>query len=111
MFVVFVFYRAFIFSCLSNYMARHFGFHTLGETMGTALLLGGLGGLLQTPLLQWGLSAGGLGDFRPPNALLLGLCVAAGGLPLWFGLRTRRLEILCQCARLRRAISGGCARG
>ena len=99
-FVIFVFYRAFIFSCLTNYMARHFGYGTLGKTMGTSLLLGGLGGLLQTPLLQWGFSAGGLGDFAPPNALILGLCTVAGALPLWFGLRTGRLRRLARrCAK------------
>lgn len=86
-FVVFVFFRAFVFSCLANFMARHFGYKTLGKTMGVSQLLSGFGGLVQAPLLRWALLPGGYGNFTPPNLLLLGLALLAGALPLWYWLR------------------------
>jgi hypothetical protein len=101
-FVAFIFYRAFVFSCLTTFMARFFGYDTLGKVMGSALLLGGCGGLVQTPLLHWAFVKGGLGDFVPPNLLLLSLSVLSGIFPFWVALHTGELK----CCRHSHASTG-----
>jgi hypothetical protein len=55
------------------------GVYQFGEA-GAAVLAGGLAGLVQTPLLAWGLAAG---SFLAPNLLLLAGVAAAGYFPAW----------------------------
>ena len=90
-FVVFACFRGFLFTNMSSYCARVFGFRTLGRTIGTLVLLGGLVSLLQLALLPWAYAGGsggdGAADFSRVNALLLALCAATVALPLWLTLR------------------------
>lgn len=75
---------------MSSYCARVFGFRTLGRTIGTLVLLGGLVSLLQLALLPWayaGSGGDGVADFSRVNGLLLALCAATVALPLWLTLR------------------------
>jgi len=80
-FLLFIAWRAFIFSTMSAYLSRTFGFRTLGATMGGVYLIGGLAGLSQLGFLQWALAAG---SFLPANVALLALSLASGGFPAWY---------------------------
>jgi len=89
-FVLFAAFRGFLFTNMSAYCARVFGFKTLGRTIGLLVLMGGLVSLLQQALLAWafaGVAADAAGDFARVNALLLALCAATAALPLWLTLR------------------------
>jgi hypothetical protein len=79
--VAFVCFRAFHFSVMASYLSRAFGFRTMGVTVGTVVLLGGLAGLSQSGFLLWGLSSSE--GFLPPILLLLTLQVLSVAFPLW----------------------------
>jgi len=79
--VAFVCFRAFHFSVMTSYLSRAFGFRTMGVTVGTVVLLGGLAGLSQSGILLWGLSSSE--GFLPPVLLLLALQILSVAFPLW----------------------------
>ena len=87
--ILFAAFRGFLFTTMANFLSATFGFRYVGTLIGIVTLLGGLAGLLLSPLLVWAL--GQPEGFTPPNALLLGLVVAAGAFPLaMYALGARR---------------------
>lgn len=82
--VAFVAYRAFLFSVMTTYISRMFGYKNMGSLIGSVIICGGSFSMLATPLLVWALSARTSGDFTGPNALVLALMLAMGAFPLWF---------------------------
>lgn len=99
-FVALACFRGFLFTNMASYCARVFGPITLGRTIGSLVLLGGLVSLLQLALLPWAYSSaasassgGGATntpsppDFSRVNGLLLALCAATVTLPLWLAAR------------------------
>ena len=89
-FLAFAFFRGFIFSNMSSYHARVFGFAHIGKTIGLTVLAGGLVSLLQQALLQWAFAAPApeAGDFRGVNSLMLALELALVSFPVWLTLRS-----------------------
>jgi hypothetical protein len=79
--VAFACFRAFHFSVMTSYLSRAFGFRTMGVTVGTVVLLGGLAGLSQSGILLWGLSSSE--GFFPPVLFLLILQLLSVAFPLW----------------------------
>lgn len=109
-FAVFATYRGFLFCNMSVYISTVFGFRYLGSLIGILTTLGGLMGLLQSPLLVWAYAAGansnsGSGstdeaqpDFTPPNLLMLSMMVIACGWPVWLA-RRAGVRLLSICKR------------
>jgi MFS transporter, LAT3 family, solute carrier family 43, member 3 len=89
-FLIFICYRAFIFSNMSSYLIRRFGFKTFGKLVGIAVAAGGLASLLQIPLVLWAVSS----SFFVVNLLLLSLTVVAGLFPLWLYLVDKNFKLL-----------------
>jgi hypothetical protein len=100
-FVALACFRGFLFTNMASYCARVFGPGTLGRTIGSLVLLGGLVSLLQLALLPWAYSSAAAAssgggatpapssppDFSRVNGLLLALCAATVALPLWLAAR------------------------
>lgn len=80
----------FIFSNMSSYHARVFGFAHIGKTIGVTVMLGGIVSLLQQALLLWAYvpPATDVGNFLHVNTLMLAMMVALALFPMWLTLRS-----------------------
>lgn len=90
---LFVLYRPFYYTAVSDYAAKVFGFHTFGKVYGLIITLAGLGNLSQTGLDAVTVRVFG-GDPRVVNAGLLGVAGCVGvvlwGYVFWRGRWIRR---------------------
>jgi hypothetical protein len=98
-FIIFALFRAFLFSNMSTYLAKQFGYASVGRLVGAVILCGGLVALIQQPLLKWGFSAGEKrgderGWFLPPNMFLLAISVVGVAFPAWVWVYLRGTEVL-----------------
>lgn len=104
-FVVFAFYRSFIFSSMTSYAAQIFGYKSLGITLGVVSLIAGAVGALQSVFFSWGVQSA---SFMAPN-VVLAVAQALTGLPMLL-LFLGRLEKL-SARRLLRAACCCCGGG
>ncbi|RYE82300.1 MAG: MFS transporter, partial [Methanosarcinales archaeon] len=92
-FVLWIVFRAFHFSIMSTFLSRTFGFHTLGITVGSVQLVGGLVCLTQTLFLKWAFASPGAtserGNFTNPNIFMLVIEGCALFFPVYLTYRMR----------------------
>jgi hypothetical protein len=102
-FLVFTFYRAFLFSLISTFNANVFGVNTIGTIQGAVYSTAGIVNLLQYPMLiATNDPALGNGDFSYLNAAFAVLCVL-----LAFLIRWHAIEEQAQCPTLPAAAARG----
>ncbi|KAL9092410.1 MAG: hypothetical protein Q9159_000918 [Coniocarpon cinnabarinum] len=75
--VLFVLYRPFFYTAVSDYAAKVFGFKTFGQTYGLIICLAGLGNFSQSGLDKLTYAEFG-GDYRPANTILLVAALIVG---------------------------------
>ncbi|KAF8468973.1 major facilitator superfamily domain-containing protein [Kalaharituber pfeilii] len=90
--ILFVLYRPFYYTAVSDYAAKVFGFQTFGTIYGSIICIAGLFNFIQTALdavtAKWFHH-----DPRPVNLLLLTCVLAVGtALCIWVSIRSRKLK-------------------
>jgi MFS family permease len=77
-FILFVLFRAFLFTSVTGFIGRYFGFGNFGTIFGSTTLLASLLSLLQFPLLQIGVTT----SFTTPALVVLALTLVGGVFPV-----------------------------
>lgn len=81
-FICFATFRAFLFTFLTNYVARRYGFGLVGRMLGVISVLGGIVSFLQYPLLSVALAQSPV-SFDIPNGILLGCGIVSLAYPVY----------------------------
>ena len=111
-FLLFGFFRGFLFCNMSVYLSSVFGYKYLGTLIGLLTTIGGLLGLIQNPLLLWAYASNAnttntntivQPNFYPPNILMLVLMIVFGlAWPMWLAYRAglgSLWKVLCSSRR------------
>lgn len=103
-FVLMVLFRATTFTIMTVYVARHFGYATMGKTLGVLLLIGGAVAALPAPLMSWATSRlqAGVTEkdvFVAPNGFMLAVSIASGMFLVWYTIRDGCLARRNCCCR------------